>query len=149
MPKRKSRTVNNISRDKNNNKQGKFEDHFLNGKLRVRCFYINNEIHGEYKAWNVYGNLYEHSHYTNGKFDGRYKEWFKSGQLEINCYYDLDELVGEFKRWDTSGILIDHLFLKDGKNIIKEITLIVANINNITLEEECIIKLIHGIGVCR
>lgn len=52
--------------DESGRKQGEYKL-FHNGKITVYGFYKNNNLHGEFKVWDLDEMLQEHSLYVDGK----------------------------------------------------------------------------------
>ena len=46
--------------------QGEFKEFFGTGELGYHCYYVDHRVHGEYRTYNKYGKLLEHSIYING-----------------------------------------------------------------------------------
>lgn len=146
MPKEKiSNKRRTYNKDTRGRKQGKYIEYFTNGKRSVECSFVDDEIHGEFKGWNIYGIMYEHSYYVHGELDGRFSEWFKDGKLERNCYYKNGIRDGESKQWNSSGELEFHNFYKNNTDITEDIQRVVKDINAITKEEGLIIFIKFGV----
>ena len=58
-------------RTRNNGLEGKYIKYSYSGKKDLECNYKNNELHGDYKKWNL-GYLDLHFLYENGKMIKNY-----------------------------------------------------------------------------
>ena len=68
--------------DKYGQKQGKWEVYRPNDNLRVKCTYVNDELHGEFKEYYHNGDLMVECNYVNGKLDGEAKTYrYESGEI--------------------------------------------------------------------
>ena len=80
-----------------------------------RCFFIEDKLNGELRAWHDNGKLMLHSFYEAGKMEGEYKIWHENGLIQLHCFYKDDEREGECKRWHKNGVLHEQLNYKAGK----------------------------------
>eukprot|EP00028_Trichosphaerium_sp_Am-I-7-wt_P012157 CAMPEP_0168524066 /NCGR_PEP_ID=MMETSP0405-20121227/10410_1 /TAXON_ID=498012 /ORGANISM="Trichosphaerium sp, Strain Am-I-7 wt" /LENGTH=214 /DNA_ID=CAMNT_0008546165 /DNA_START=83 /DNA_END=724 /DNA_ORIENTATION=- len=96
--------------------EGELEHYSVdNGRLCMRCHYVNNNKEGVCKYWHSNGILNEESYYKEGRQEGDYKTWNKNGKLILQCKYVKDKRDGEFKKWNEEGVLIAHGNYLNGK----------------------------------
>ena len=83
----------NIYKTKPKNFTGLYLNYWGNGRLFLRCFYENGELHGEYKWYDGKGQLKEHYFYEKGELYGEYKLYSEDGRLCKHCFYENGEDV--------------------------------------------------------
>lgn len=93
-------------------KDGKFEEFFENGQLKVSGQYKNKKRTGEWKSYYKTGELSSVHTYSKGKKNKVYKSFFKNGSLK----YETKNIDGVFinKGYYESGNLLFERVLKDG-----------------------------------
>ncbi len=71
--------------------------------IRREYFIFNGEIEGEYKQYDISGQLLIICNCKNGEEEGEYKEYHENGQLYIVCNYKDDKREGEYKSYYDNG----------------------------------------------
>ena len=66
------------------------------------------------------GQLEEQSYYVNEQLHGEYKFWFYNGQLKGQCYYVNGLLHGKWKRLHDNGLIKDQRYFVNGQLITSE-----------------------------
>ncbi len=66
----------------NGKKQGKFEEYEY-GRIRTICYYVDDELDGEYKEFYSNGKLSMHRNYVKGKIEGEDLGYFHSNEGDI------------------------------------------------------------------
>ena len=93
------------------------EYNYYDGQLEFEGEYLNGEITGKVKEYNLDGNLEFEGEYLNGKRNGKGKEYYENKNIKFKGEY----LDG--KKWDGNGYNINgnkEFEIKDGKGNIKE-----------------------------
>ena len=68
-------------------RHGLWEQYHSNGKLRIKCTYVNGQLHGLWeKYWNN-GQLWEKGTYINGKERGMWEHYHKDGTIMKQIFY--------------------------------------------------------------
>lgn len=113
----------NISRIKyyeNDKLEGEYISYNELNQINKHCYYLNGELHGEYKEthgthWTKYNHLYIHCFYKHGKLDGKKIEYHNPNSptsqnngciKEISDSYIDGNLFGSQKRYNNEGKLI-------------------------------------------
>jgi antitoxin component YwqK of YwqJK toxin-antitoxin module len=105
--------------DEHGKKQGEYKWRwYSNGQLGIHCFYVDGNIHGEYKWWYSNGQLATHCYYADGKRHGEYKEWYSNGQTWVHCFFVDGNRHGESKSWHPNGKLGIHCFYQNGEVVV-------------------------------
>ena len=95
--------------DENGLKQGEYK-YFHNGQLWEHSFYLNDNLHGDYKVYHKNGQLWVHSFYQNGKLHGEYKTYHINGKLDYATFFyqdiDLDVNPDSLTEQDKTYILL-------------------------------------------
>lgn len=103
------------SREKSLSMPEKRECLYENGQIRIREFYRDGKLEGEYKSWHEDGLLHEHKFYRDGKRDGEHKAWHPNGQIKERKFFLNGTLEGAHKSWYDNGTPWAERFYKDGK----------------------------------
>jgi hypothetical protein len=64
--------------------------------------------------------------------------------MSLHAYYQHGKLHGELRQWDKFGDLIEHSFWYNGEEISDEIYELITDVNNVTEQEQILIKLAAG-----
>ena len=51
---------------------------------------------GEFKSWNINGNLYEHCFYKNNELHGEYRCWHKNENLNMHCLFENGKVIKDY-----------------------------------------------------
>ena len=94
----------------NGNLHGEYKRYYRNGQLETHCFYLDGLLHGEHKIYYDSGQLNDSCFYLNGKQNGEYNSYHENGQLREHCFYEISKRNGEYKRYDQNGQLEAHLY---------------------------------------
>ena len=82
--------------DENGNKQGPYEEYWLNGRLKVKCTYKDDKKDGPYEMYCYDGQLLIKCTFKDDKKDGPYEAYWLNGRLKVKCTYkDGKELTGK------------------------------------------------------
>lgn len=80
---------------KNGLKDGKFEQYFLNGQIKVAGSYRNGNLSGPYKSYFPDGMLLNEGQYYDGLADGVWKYYTNKGELKRKEWLRKGELIKE------------------------------------------------------
>ncbi|GJM62839.1 hypothetical protein [Persicobacter diffluens] len=84
-------------------REGKAEDFYKDGQLRLSLNYHNNEKHGESNYYFENGQLYKQSNYRAGKLDGPFKVYDQKGRLKAEGSYKEDWPCFGLKEYNRKG----------------------------------------------
>ena len=79
---------------KEGDKTGKLIKWYSNNIEKFECYYLDGKINGEYKLYNVNGQLISTGNYTNGLKNGKFS-FYDDGKLVCDEYYKDDNSTGE------------------------------------------------------
>ena len=109
-------------------KQGLWRDYFSNDRIKYEAIYLNNELHGYYKEWNIKGQLIKNIKYFNGivvnenvKKQAQLKEkkqYYDNGKLKFKGTYRDTFAVGIHRKYNINSELIESYIYDDFGNII-------------------------------
>jgi len=80
------------------------------GQLCEKCFYLDNKMNGEYKAWYSDGTLSEVCYFKNDSLDGEYRSYHMNGRVSEICIFSKDTPIGDFMRWSEDGSHVKKMF---------------------------------------
>lgn len=106
--------------DDNQRKQGEYTVRDGDGKLLLRCIYIDGLRYGESKTW-----------------------WWNDA-INEHCFCDAGNVKGELRTYTSQGELRLLRFMDDGTDVTNTVRDIVEDLYNITDEENVILKLKYG-----
>jgi len=109
-------------------KQGIWRDYFSNDRIKYEAIYLNNELHGYYKEWNIKGQLIKNIKYFNGvvvdeniKKQVKLKEkkqYYENGNLKYKGNYRDTVAVGIHRKFNENSELIESYVYDDFGNLI-------------------------------
>jgi antitoxin component YwqK of YwqJK toxin-antitoxin module len=67
---------------------GLYESWYENRQLFCKFYYLDDKINGLYERWHVNGQPYIKSNYKDGKLDGLYEEWFDTVEVRYKIIYE-------------------------------------------------------------
>ena len=89
--------------------------HYSNGKVDSKYKYSNGVIHGDYIAYDFYGNRITEGTYINNNLEGPLKLYYPDGTLKVEKNYISGNLDGIYKSYYENGQLEDVLSYQNGK----------------------------------
>lgn len=102
-------------------KEGLYERWRENGKLSERYTYVNDIKEGLEEWWHKNGKRYLRRNYVAGKLEGLYESWWDTGNMMKRCYYVNDKLEGLCETWHDNGIKSSKTnYVADKKNGLYE-----------------------------
>lgn len=131
--------------DESGARQGEFRNWHENGVIWRMGTCLDDQEHGVCREWDDDCNLMEECTFIHGQLDGEFRMWYNPSLLQVHAFYRNGALQGEFKSRFWAGDVAVHGFWANGIDIIDQIELIVKDINNITEEEQTLLKLRYGI----
>lgn len=84
---------------------GNYEEHYKNGILKIKGFYLKGQRHGQWASFYENGNLWSEQQYTNGKKDGQNVSYYPNGKKRYEGNYRNDTASGIWKYWNEDGTL--------------------------------------------
>lgn len=98
----------------NGRREGKREEWYINGQIRLEEFYRNGKLDGERKAWHENGQLNIHEFYKKDSRDGPRKIWHDNGQLFMSEFWKNGYISGERREYYANGALAEREFWRNG-----------------------------------
>jgi|GEM_PF-6746516 len=96
-------------------KQGMVEEHWINGNLKSKGFYVNHLPEGNLEQFYENGKQKSIVAYQDGRQFRYLKSWFDSGQVQSECLPPNDLLNGTQYSYYKSGALSSKTLFRDGK----------------------------------
>lgn len=84
--------------------QWQYYSDYVKDHLLMKCFYMQNRIHGLSTKYHWNGETAEKLEYNRGIKSGMWKQYFNDGTLCLQASYNKGKLSGEFLSWHTNGI---------------------------------------------
>jgi antitoxin component YwqK of YwqJK toxin-antitoxin module len=103
-----------ISQGEKSGKKIKVLAKYQNGNNKAEGEYLGTEKDGEWKFYDVYGNLSSVENYKDGKLEGSVKNYFDNGNLRIEREYIDDTEDGYAKFYYRNGVLKSEGWYKGG-----------------------------------
>lgn len=115
----KNGNLHNFIHIKNNQKNGKIESYYEDGKIAVTGFFKNDKRD---KSWYFYdektGKLIANENYKSGLLQGNQIYYYPNGQLKMKGKYNLNERTGFWELYRPNGSLeAQNIFLR-GDNVV-------------------------------
>lgn len=111
----------------------------------IECEYYNGKRHGKAIERTSDGIIVDISYYSHGFMHGLRTVYRDTGRLYSQKRYVNGDHFGEYKEWANNGDVRVHQFVyKDKFYPIEEVSNIVSDINNVTKEEEMLLRLKFG-----
>jgi hypothetical protein len=102
-------------------KNGVFKERLMNGYYNEWTF-VNNQKHGEWRAYTRDGRIIEKGHYHLGKPEGEYTEYYGNSRIRYTWIYKNGRRNGFAKYYNSDGFLIlEGNYLND-KQVSKWVT---------------------------
>lgn len=79
--------------NKDDNRNGLYEERYDNGQLSWRCTLKDGKTHGLREEWFDNGQLHSRATYKNGKANGLFEFWNRSGRLFARAIYKMSEYI--------------------------------------------------------
>ncbi len=99
-------------------KEGMSLEFNTSNQLVKRCFYHNDQLHGEYKEYNA-ALLKEERYYEQGKLEGIVRIYYDDGALLEEGYYKAGVREGISKWYDKAGNVTIQYEYKNGQLVKK------------------------------
>ncbi|MCX6258214.1 MAG: hypothetical protein NTW49_10025 [Bacteroidia bacterium] len=100
-------------KDERGFKQGSWKDFYPNGKIKIEANYLNDNLHGQYKAYDEKGKIIKNARYENGVLaeDNVHdidkavvkKKYYPSGKTKTSGSYRDTIPVGIHREYDENG----------------------------------------------
>ena len=86
--------------------------------LKCEYYEVNGKKEGEYKEYDIYGNLKNIFNYSNGLLTGVSKQYYQEGGLSSVENYVKSKKIGECNYY-INGNIFESLLFSDGSDICK------------------------------
>ncbi|MFK7936535.1 MAG: hypothetical protein AB8G22_23675 [Saprospiraceae bacterium] len=98
-------------------KNGHYEEHYDNGQLKHKAFYINDKVDGSSMYWYENGQIKQEHFFKKGIRSGIWKDYHESGNISyIQPFNEAGQYHGHLISFYENGQKRWEQFLKNGKN---------------------------------
>ncbi len=88
----------------NDEQNGKETSYFSKDKPSEVCYYLNDELNGNMKKWNVLGNITTDRNYVKGVKDGQVTTaYYDTGLRKMEGQYKMGVKIGDWKHYFQNG----------------------------------------------
>src|SRR5688572_24476744 len=86
-------------------KNGEYKDHYPNGVIKAKGFYMNGKRNGEWFSYYENGKVWSYCVYKDGICNGKITSYFSSGKVFYDGQYKNGKKAGKWKFYREDGTL--------------------------------------------